>query len=295
MNPREQGFLLLSSSFSDPDRRPLTPAQLRTMAQRIAAADSPEADRELEAADLVALGYSMSEARRILGLLADVQVLEHYLRSGRNRDCFPVTRVSQGYPLAVREKLGLDSPGSLWLKGDPGILAMPKLALVGSRDISQQNRRFAREAGWQAALQGYALVSGNARGADKIAQEACLAAGGKVICVVADELYLCRGSENILFVSEEGFDLPFSAQRALSRNRVIHALAEKTLVAQCSLGKGGTWDGTVKNLHHGWSCVYCFDDGSPAMRELEQRGAELIGQDQLRDISGLPVSRGFFA
>lgn len=294
MNPREQGFLLLSSWLGDPDRRPLTAAQLRMLAQRIAAAEKPRADRELEAADLVTLGYSASEAQRILRLLGDTQVMEHYLRGGKNRGCFPLTRVSGGYPCMIREKLGLDAPGCLWTKGELSILDLPRLALVGSREICPENRRFAREAGRQAALQGYALVSGNARGADKIAQEACLVAGGKVICVVADELQLCRGTENVLFVSEEGFDLPFTPQRALSRNRVIHAMAEKTLVAQCAMGKGGTWDGTVKNLRHGWSSVYCFDDGSAAMTELEQLGAHLIGVDALTDLKNLPVDRSLF-
>lgn len=294
MTPREQGFLLLSSWLGDPDRRPLTAAQLRRLAQRIAAAERPTADRELEPEDLVALGYSAAEARRILRLLGDTQVMEYYLRSGKNRGCLPLTRVSGGYPGAIREKLGLDAPGCLWVKGDLSILDLPRLALVGSREICPENRRFAREAGRQAALQGYALVSGNARGADKIAQEACLAAGGKVICVVADELQLCRGTENVLFVSEEGFDMPFSPQRALSRNRVIHALAEKTLVAQCTMGKGGTWDGTVKNLRHGWSSVYCCRDGSVVMTELEQLGAHLIGMDALADLKGLPVDRNLF-
>ena len=287
MTPREQGVLLRSSWLGDPDRRPLTAAQLRRLAQRIAAAERPTADRELESEDLVALGYSAAEARRILRLLGDTQVMEYYLRSGKNRGCLPLTRVSGGYPGAIREKLGLDAPGCLWVKGDLSILDLPRLALVGSREICPENRRFAREAGRQAALQGYALVSGNARGADKIAQEACLAAGGKVICVVADELQLCRGTENVLFVSEEGFDMPFSPQRALSRNRVIHALGGKTFVAQCGYQAGGTWDGSVKNLRFGWSAVYCFEDGSPAQSLLQEMGANAVTMEELSNISDL--------
>ena len=92
--------------------------------------------------------------------------------------------------------------------------------------------------------------------------DACLAAGGRVISVVADELTRNNGTENMLYISEEGYDEPFSTLRALSRNRVIHTLGRMVFVAQSSLEKGGTWDGTAKNLHFGWSPVACFRDGS---------------------------------
>ena len=139
--------------------------------------------------------------------------------------------------------------------------------------------------GKEAAYQGYTLVSGNARGADRAAQDACLAVGGKVICVVADELQNYTEQENILYLSEDSYDLPFSSQRALSRNRVIHALGYITLVAQCSLGNGGTWNGATRNLRNHWSPVFCFDDGSEAVVELQNLGATLIDSGQLSDLS----------
>lgn len=294
MNALERGFLLLTSHLGNPDRKPMTVPQLRTLADRIRQMPKPMEDRDLQRQDLLALGYNREMAERIYCLLQEEDALDHYLHRANRVGCIPVTRVSDGYPLILRQRLGLDSPGCLWVRGDKNLLTNPAIALVGSRDLQEPNRAFAQEVGRQAAQQGLVLVSGNARGADKIAQEACLAAGGKVICVVADELQLCRGTENVLFVSEEGFDLPFTPQRALSRNRVIHALAEKTMVAQCTMGKGGTWDGTVKNLRHGWSSVYCFGDGSAAMTELEQQGAHLIGMEALADLKDLPVDRSLF-
>ena len=130
-------------------------------------------------------------------------------------------------------------------------------------------------------------MSGNARGADRTAQESCLASGGKVISVVADELWKQPLRENVLYLSEDDFEAAFSAQRALSRNRVIHALGLKTFVAQASLHTGGTWDGTVKNLRNGWSPVYGFDDGSAAMTELSQMGLQLIGVEELESFYDL--------
>ena len=153
--------------------------------------------------------------------------------------------------------------------------------------MKKPNREFAEAAGFQAARQGYALVSGNARGADKTAQEACLRAGGKVISVVADQLSGQQARENLLYLSEDGYDMPFSAQRAISRNRCVHALAEKTFIAQCGYQTGGTWDGTVKNLRFGWSSLYCFRDGSAAQILLEQMGVQGIELHQLADLSAL--------
>ena len=289
MNARERGFLLLSSSLGCPQRNPLTTAQLRNLAGRVQASRRPAEDGDLSERELRALGYSSEMSARILSLLEQQDVLEHYLQKAKRLGIVPVTRVSPGYPVTLRGRLGLDSPGVLWAKGDLSAMDSPKIALVGSRDIFPQNREFAAEAGRQAAVQGYALVSGNARGADRTAQESCLAFGGSVICVVADMLTDKPERQGVLYLSEDSFDLPFTSLRALSRNRVIHCLGSHTLVAQCSLQAGGTWDGTVKNLSAGWSPVSCFDDGSAATLELEQMGAALIGRERLKDLAKLPT------
>lgn len=287
MNGKERGFLLLTSHLGDPERRPLTVAQFRQLSVRMAQMETPKYDRELRCEDLLPLGYDRANAERILALLADMDVLEHYLARGKRAGCQPVSRVTPDYPVVLRKRLGLDAPGCLWAKGDLSLLDTPMVALVGSRELAQPNEDFARRAGREAARQGITLVSGNARGADRTAQDACLQAGGRVISVVADELEQQTASENVLYLSEDGFDLPFTTQRALSRNRVIHAMGSLTLVAQSGLGIGGTWDGTVKNLRGNWSPVFCFDDGSPAAAELEQFGATTIDPEQLTDFASL--------
>lgn len=288
MNGREKGFLLLSSHLGDSDRRPLTAAQLRVLAQRVQAMDKPSENRDLCLDDLLGLGYGRDIAQRILSLLSQEDLLEHYLKRAARMGCIPVTRISDHYPMLLRQRLGLDSPGCLWIKGDVALLNRPAIALVGSRDLQEPNRQFAEAVGHQAARLGLTLVSGNARGADKAAQNACLAAGGRVISIVADELAKHPMQENILYVSEDGFDDPFSAQRAISRNRCIHALGRMVFVAQAALEKGGTWDGTVKNLRYGWSSVACFRDGSRAARRLEELGAYLVETEDLKDLGNLP-------
>ena len=294
MNPREAGFLLLTSHLGDPARKPLSPVQLRELAKRMQTMEKPAEDRDLCPADLIRLGYSRNMAEHICMLLSQENLLNHYLQQGKRVDCVPVTRISVDYPRILRKRLGLESPGCLWGKGDISLLNTPAVSLVGSRELAEPNRQFAREVGIHAARNGLTLVSGNARGADRTAQDACLEAGGRVISIVADDLSRQRLQTNILYVSEDGFAEPFSAQRAISRNRCIHGLGQVVFVAQAALGKGGTWDGTVKNLRKGLSPVLCFRDESDASRELEQMGAYLICRDQIADFDMFSEKDTFF-
>ena len=294
MTGPEAGFLLLSCRLGNPERKVLSTAQLRTLSQRMRSFQMDDPNRNLTAEDLTKLGYSTEMAQRILSLLNEEDLLIHYLRKARKAGCIPIPRISPLYPKILRHRLGEDAPGCLWAKGDLEILKNPRISLVGSRDLNPKNTEFAAEAGRQAATQGYTLVSGNARGADKTAQDACLKAGGQVISIVADSLEKHAMKENVLYLSEEDFDVEFSAQRALSRNRCIHALGEKVLVAQASYQHGGTWDGTVKNLRFGWSPVFCFDDGSPAAKLLCQMGANPVTAMQLSDIKALAGSEDNF-
>ena len=290
MTGLERGFLLLTSHLGNPMRRPLTVVQFRVLAERMQGAMGNSEDRDLVHEDLKALGYGTEMAERIADLLSEEELLDHYLRKAERLSCVPVTRISEGYPLVVRKRLGLESPGCLWARGDLSLLQEPCVALVGSRELQEENRKFAAEVGRQAALQGYVLVSGNARGADRTAQDSCLAHGGKVISVVADELWKQPIRENVLYLSEDDYEEGFSAQRALSRNRIIHAMGLKTFVAQASLKIGGTWDGTVKNLRFGWSPVYGFQDGSEAMELLIQMGLWPVKMEDLRSFYDLSQS-----
>lgn len=294
MNAREQGFLLLTSHLGDPERKILTQAQLRSLFLRVRAGDMPKQDRELTCEDVMGLGYDREMAARIVELLSQQEQLDWYLKQAAKAGCMPVSRISEHYPLVLRKKLGVDCPGCLWMKGDPALLQKPAISLVGSRTLWAENAAFAREVGRQAARQGYILISGNAKGADQTAQNACLDAGGQVISIIADSLADCPADDRILYISEDGFDLPFSGLRALSRNRLIHAMGQLTLVAQCNFEKGGTWDGTKNNLKKGYSPVFCFQDGSRGIEALVGRGAMPIIIEQLADFSALQPEQASF-
>lgn len=281
------GYLLLTSHLGDPDCKPLTVAQFRSLIGRMKQTERHTDERELTADDLLALGYGRETAEHILFLLSRQEQLEYYVNQAKQKNCYPISRISRNYPGILRNRLGVDCPGVLWAKGDCSFLEKPAIALVGSRDLREENLHFAREVGRQAAKQGYVLVSGNARGADRAAQDSCLKNGGQVISIVADSLAKCMDVSGVLYLSEDGFDHSFSTIRALSRNRLIHSMGSLTFVAQCSSGRGGTWTGSVQNLRHNWSPVFCFQDGSEGISRLLQMGGNAVDIFDLSDFSTL--------
>lgn len=274
MTAAEEGVLLLCCRLGNPDSRPLTMAQFRELGLRVrASCMDGDPLSELSLRDLTALGYDNSQAQRILSLLDRQALLRTYLSNGERRGIFPITRVSGAYPRRIAKQQKLSCPPVLFAMGDPTLLEQPSVAVVGSRQLLPENEAFAREAGRKAAAEGLVLTSGNACGADRTAQNACLAAGGSCTVFVPDRLMDVLPHPRILYISEDGYDLPFSAARALHRNGLIHMQGDRTLAAQCTYGKGGTWDGCLENLKHGWSPLFIFDDGSRGANALIERGA----------------------
>lgn len=253
----------------------LSLAQARELSRRARAAGIGEEDpfRDVTVKDVRRLGYSEYEAGHIVSLLGRERQLDGYLLAAEKADVAVITRLDARFPQRLREQLGARCPAALFCRGDLRLLQRPCISVVGSRHLAQPGAQFAAQAGRLAAREGFTLCSGDAMGADRTAQEACLRGGGSVLIFPATELVYCPVRENVLYAAEGGFELGFSAQRALGRNRFIHAMGEKTLVAQTGFGKGGTWSGSLDNLQHEYSPLFVFDDGSEGARALCARGA----------------------
>lgn len=253
----------------------LSLAQARELSRRARAAGIGEEDpfRDVTVKDVRRLGYSEYEAGHIVSLLGRERQLDGYLLAAEKAGVTVITRLDNRFPRKLREQLGARCPAALFCRGDLRLLQRPCISVVGSRHLAQPGAQFAAQAGCLAAKEGFTLCSGDAMGADRTAQEACLRGGGSVLIFPATELVYCPVRENVLYAAEGGFELGFSAQRALGRNRFIHAMGEKTLVAQTGFGKGGTWSGSLDNLQHEYSPLFVFDDGSEGARALCARGA----------------------
>lgn len=286
MTAAEEGVLLLCCKLGDPAARPMTMPQFRELGLRIRAS-MPGSDLtgDLTVRELLRLNYTEQEAGRIVSLLDRQSQLRTYLTAGARRGILPITRVSREYPLRISRKRQLSAPPVLFALGDLSLLKMPSVAVVGSRQLMPENKAFAKLAGRKAAEEGLVLVSGNANGADRTAQSACLDAGGSCVVFVADALTEQTPHERIVYISEDGYDLPFSPARALHRNGLIHMQGDRAIAVQCTYGKGGTWEGCLDNLKHNWSPLFVFNDGTPGTQALIERGA--TGIEQLTTVSGL--------
>lgn len=275
MRQTERGLLLLCCPLGDAMAGALSLAQARELSRRARAAGIGEEDpfRDVTVKDVRRLGYSEYEAGHIVSLLGRERQLDGYLLAAEKADVAVITRLDARFPQRLREQLGARCPAALFCRGDLRLLQRPCISVVGSRHLASPGAQFAAQAGRLAAREGFTLCSGDAMGADRTAQEACLRGGGSVLIFPATELVYCPVRENVLYAAEGGFELGFSAQRALGRNRFIHAMGEKTLVAQTGFGKGGTWNGSLDNLQHEYSPLFVFDDGSEGALALCARGA----------------------
>ena len=275
MRQTERGLLLLCCPLGDPMSGALSLAQARELSRRARAAGIGEEDpfRDVSIKDVRRLGYSEYEAGHIVSLLGRERQLDGYLLAAEKAGVTVITRLDTRFPRRLRDQLGARCPAALFCQGDLRLLQRPCISVVGSRHLAPPGAQFAAQAGRLAAREGFTLCSGDAMGADRTAQEACLSNGGSVLIFPATELVYCPVRENVLYAAEGGFELGFSAQRALGRNRFIHAMGEKTLVAQTGFGKGGTWSGSLDNLQHEYSPLFVFDDGSDGAQALCARGA----------------------
>lgn len=247
---------------------PLTMAEYRRVAQYIRQAAPSLGEQPMTRELLLSLGCDEIEAEKVITLLQTEQAAQRYLAA--RPDIHVLTRLSDAFPNELRRLQ--ECPSALFCLGDLTLLARPKISLVGNRLLSEEANAFSHSIGEMAAREGYVLVSGGANGADSIAQEACLQAGGSVISILPSSLPR-HAENNVLYCCDEGYANAFTAHRALRRNHYIHVLGERCYVAQCLHTNGGTWEGCTDNLKRKLSPLYLRDDGSEGAKELLALGA----------------------
>lgn len=150
------------------------------------------------------------------------------------------------YPSLLREIPG--APAALFVDGDPTLLWMPQVAIVGSRSASEHGlalcRRFARAL----ASAGFTVTSGMADGIDGAAHQAALDADARTIAVLGtgpDLVYprkhralAARIAASGALVSEFPPGTAAKPEHFPRRNRIISGLALGTLVVEAGLRSG---------------------------------------------------------
>lgn len=151
-----------------------------------------------------------------------------------------------GYPGLLAEIP--DPPPLLYGVGDLNLLAMPQIALVGSRHASRSGLELAQTFAKELARRGLCITSGLAYGVDAASHRGALAAAGKTIAVLGagiDIIYPRRNAalyreiaEQGLLVSEFPPGSPPRREQFPQRNRVISGLSLGVLVVEAAVRSG---------------------------------------------------------
>lgn len=153
---------------------------------------------------------------------------------------------SPAYPEAARQLE--DAAPLLLVRGDPGLLLRPAVAIVGSRAASAYGRAVAKRFAAELSAAGLSVVSGLATGVDAVAHLAALEAGGTTVAVQAcglDVVYPARHRRLAERIAEGGAVVsefpPGTTPRPgyfPLRNRLISALSLAVLVVEARLRSG---------------------------------------------------------
>ncbi len=142
-----------------------------------------------------------------------------------------------------------DPPPLLYLVGDPELLSLPQIALVGSRNATAQGLENSRAYARYLSKAGLIPVSGLALGIDAAAHQGALQGLGLTVAVLGtgvDRIYpachqpLARQivEQGGVLVSELPLGSPPRAQQFPKRNRIISALSLGVLVVEAALRSG---------------------------------------------------------
>ena len=151
-----------------------------------------------------------------------------------------------GYPELLAGIAG--APERLFVIGDPEVLHLPALAIVGSRNPTKGGAQNAFEFARHLASAGFCIVSGLAQGIDAAAHRGALAAGAATIAFLGhgiDRVYPAVNRDLAHAIARHGalvseFPLGTAPNRTLfpQRNRLISGISLGTLVVEAARRSG---------------------------------------------------------
>ena len=225
-----------------------------------------------------------------IGKLADKNLLsaESYVKICRERGIRIIPFGSEEYPTALRSIE--NPPCALFMLGNLSVLGKtPAIAIVGTRESTDEGNRFAASAAYELSTSGLTVISGLAKGIDTYAHKGALLAGCPTVAVIAgsvDNIYPKENAELYRRILEKGAivseylpDTPPHGYMFHMRNRLISALSGGVLVVE-SRAEGGSMI-TVTHAQEQGRPIYAVP-GFPGRKESEgtnqliRRGALLV-------------------
>lgn len=157
-----------------------------------------------------------------------------------------ITLSDPGYPRQLTEIT--DPPPVLFVRGNPELLSLPQIAMVGSRNPSALGIETAISFAQTLARHGFAITSGLALGIDAASHRGALKAGGYTIAVAGtglDRVYPARHKDLATeivrtgaMISEFPPGTTAKANHFPRRNRIISGLCLGLLVVEAAKQSG---------------------------------------------------------
>ncbi|MDG6969734.1 MAG: DNA-protecting protein DprA [Nitrososphaerota archaeon] len=150
------------------------------------------------------------------------------------------------------------APPKLFLSGAMSLpLPHPKVAVIGTRQPSEEGVKIAHDLASSLASQGVTVISGLARGIDTAAHTAAIEADGKTIAVLGTPLSHAYPKENedlqkrimqgFLAISQFAEGQPTRPRNFVLRDRTMALIADASVIVESGDG-GGT-------LYQGWEAL----------------------------------------
>lgn len=210
-----------------------------------------------EAHELIEVCAELFGRARLDALLGRGFLLSQAVEQWNARAIWVISRADALYPKRLKTSLKEDAPPLLYGCGNTALLEKGGLAVVGSRQVSDELIHYAENVGRMSAEAQRSVLSGGAQGIDRAAMQGALVAGGDVAGVLADNLEkaaLAREyreplmAGRLVLISPYDPAAGFNVGHAMQRNKLIYALADAALVVTSDFEKGGTWAGAIEQL-----------------------------------------------
>lgn len=261
VSPNTEAILLLTAPLligkSIETTKPLLPKEYRELAAALLEMGRQPADL-LQDSELLGLIAHGTVAERVKQLLNRGLQLTHALELWNQRGIRVISRADREYPRRFKERLRENAPPLLYCCGNIDLFNRGGLAVVGSRKVDDHFElvEYADKVGAACAKEHVAIISGGAKGADKISMLGCLKNGGVSVGILSCRMnqdvvsrdykpYLRK--ERLLLCSVADPSAGWNTGLAMQRNKYIYALADHGLVV-ASETKGGTWEGATEQL-----------------------------------------------
>jgi DNA processing protein len=156
--------------------------------------DSPEGVFRASLAELEACNLPGSVAQAVFKKEAFKRAEKEFAAVRRIAGCRLLNWTEPEYPQSLLQIY--DPPVMLYVRGDPQILNLPSISIVGTRKPTLYGTQLAQRLGRDLAARGLVIVSGMARGIDAIGHQGAMAANGRAIGVLGTGIDICYPKEN---------------------------------------------------------------------------------------------------